>query len=150
MKVKKIPAWLLRQTITLYNRLPNNKIVNGGRAENYSRTVLRGVRYSQNEGVVLTALGGTVNDVLYVFIPPGVNADGKYYVAPDIYNSAYDGDRTDMWTLQKGTDYIALGEQESDTPSYDGKYNRNDFKISAVDILYNPDGSIHHFEVSAK
>lgn len=141
--------FLLSQTITLYNRLPADGVpTNGGYPEMYQRTVLRNVRYIQREGAVTASSHGAVSDALNVMIFPSIAVSDKSYVSPEFFSRV--DIRDSIWTLQKGQDYIALGECSDETPSIENRGNRNDFKITTVDVLYNPDGSIHHFEVNAK
>ena len=140
--MRKPSAFLLNQTITLYNKLPaSGKPVNGGFEEKYSRNILRSVRYTQCEGALTASSHGAVSDSLHVVIFPD-----EYYCAPEQFKENH----SDRWTLQKGIDYIALGEQPDNNPSTDNEGQRNDFKITSVDIRYNPNGTIHHFEVNAK
>lgn len=150
MIINDCPAWLLTQTVTLYNKQPESVIENGGYVTTYAVTVLQGVRYVQQEGANTTASGGNTSDGLNLYIFPNQLQTSKKYVTPYEYNTALEADRGEMWTLQKGCDYVALGEQSDTKPSYEGEKNRNDFKISNVDIRRNPDGSIHHFEVYAR
>lgn len=143
--------FLLKQCITLFNKLPTSGIpTNGGYSQSFSKVILRSVKYVLREGAITASSHGAVSDSLYLMIFPGISeADsGEEYVSPQTFANASESSGT--WTLQKGFDYIALGAVNDDKPSYEGKGNRNDFKISTVDIRYNPDGSIHHFEVSAK
>ena len=143
--MRKPSAFLLNQTITLFNKLPTSgKPVNGNIEERYSRIVLRSVRYTQCEGAITASSHGAVSDSLHVVIFP--DNDTGYYCSPENYVN----DPTGKWTLQKGIDYIALGEVTDEKPSMDNAGQRNDFKITSVDIRYNPDGTIHHFEVNAK
>ena len=144
--------FLLRQCVTLYNKLPSSsKPINGGYApQEYKRVVLRSVKYIQQEGAITSSSHGAVSDSLHLMIFPGISEadEGEEYAAPEIFENA--SDRSKMWTLQKGFDYIALGSHNDPKPSIEGKGNRNDFKISTVDVRYNPNGTIHHFEVNAR
>lgn len=142
-------AALLSQTVTVYNRVTPDKPVNGGYPERYERTIIGNVRYVQREGAVTVSSHGAVSDSLYLMIFPGISdTGGKTYAEPAAFVNALD--RSKLWTMQKGIDYIALGAQTDEKPSYENNGGRNDYKISTVDIRYNPDGSIHHFEVNAK
>lgn len=144
--MRKPSAFLLNQSITLYNKLPSSgKPVNGGIEERYSRIILRSVRYAQCEGAITASSHGAVSDSLHVIVFLD-DETGWYYCSPDQFVRNPSG----KWTLQKGIDYIALGEQSDDKPSTDNAGQRNDYKITSVDIRYNPDGTIHHFEVNAK
>lgn len=144
--MRKPSAFLLGgQCITLYNKLPTDgKPVNGGLVEKYSRIILRSVRYTQCEGAITASSHGAVSDSLHVILFLDDDT-GHWYRSPEQFANSSEG-----WTLQKGLDYIALGEQTDDKPSIDGAGMRNDFKITSVDIRYNSDGTIHHFEVNAK
>ena len=114
----------------------------------YQRTVLRNVRYIQREGAVTASSHGAVSDTLNVIIFPSIAVPDKSYVSPEFFSRV--DIRDGIWTLQKSCDYIALGEVSDETPSVENIGNRNDYKITTVDVLYNPDGTIHHFEVNAK
>ena len=102
------------------------------------------MRYAQCEGAITASSHGAVSDSLHVTLFLDDDT-GHWYRNPEQFANSPEG-----WTLQKGIDYIALGEQTDDKPSIDGAGMRNDFKITSVDIRYNPDGTIHHFEVNAK
>ena len=139
--------FLMSQSITLYNKLPNDGIpVNGSYENKFSRVILRSVRYAQCEGAVTASSHGAVSDSLRVIILPCQSVCGKGYCSPNQYEELHES----CWTIQKGEDYIALGEYNDDKPSTNKEGSRNDFKVTSVDIRYKPDGTIHQFEVNAK
>jgi len=150
MRVANAPLWLMRQSVTIYNKSPDSVIENGGYVDKYALTVLDNVRYIQQEGANIMASGGNVADSLVLYIFPELLSTSKRYVTPHEYNTALEADRGNMWTVQKGCDYIALGVQDSVNPSFEGVKNRNDYKISTVDVHYNPDGTLNHIKVCAK
>ena len=139
---------LLVQTVTLYNLLPKGGApINGGYSDQYQRTVLKNVKYVQSEGAITVSSHGAVSDSLHLIIFPDMATvtDGRTYIDPVGFASL--DDTSAYWTLQKGMDYIALGEQTMEKPSTEGS-GRNDFRMTSVDIRYY-NGDINHFEVNA-
>lgn len=141
---------LLQQTVTIFNMLPqSDKPIHGGKREQWQATTIGHVKYEIQEGAVTTASHGAVSDTLLLMIFPQRTECKRKYIDPKEFEKLNPIDCTDYWTIRKGVDYIALGEAII-KPSDENIGERNDFKVSTVDILFNPSGSIHHFEVYAR
>ena len=122
----RIPSDFLRtQTVTLLTpTAATGAPTNGGYAKTYTKKVIPNARYGFQRTV-----------------SPEKRESNDLYVV--IYDTT--GFKS-AWDIVEGETLIVLGDHNSTTPPENSKY----YKVNAVSVRYNPDGSVHNVRVTAR
>lgn len=133
---------MFNDTVTVYNRCSGNG------ADQYLRTVVKGVHAESSRGAMLKKTGISADNGVTVIVPKGADAQGKTFADSLTWQNAED--KTTLWTLQDG-DKIVFGTADYDiakTAAELFKQYNDVYTVTAVD--FNGFGALAHWEVTAK
>lgn len=134
---------MFKDNCTLYNKAYDTE----KGYDVYHRTVLKGVRWEERQGVNVAKLGMSEADKLLVLIPFSVDAERKLAMTAKAY--ARTSDKTQFWTLKEG-DILVKGEVTDEIESIKDFGKLHDyFTLTTVDF-YDIGGKMSHWEVGAK
>ncbi|MCL2517929.1 MAG: hypothetical protein FWF15_05140 [Oscillospiraceae bacterium] len=140
----------LPHTVTVWNWTGNETVLNGAKVKEFNKVYVNYARYDKTSMIADSAIFGNIYLEIYNGVNVVTNAKGEFckYVEPEVYLNASDKSR--LWTINTGDDYLGLGKIFDKNPSFGGERARKDYVISACDEKYGYDGLIHHWEVNGK
>lgn len=140
---------LTNADITLYNRYYDKD----SGEHRYTRTVLKGVNWQDQQAVLISKTGVTSTDSTRIFVPLKVDADGKTYKKPKTFKRS---DKAQNYTLDN-EDIVVKGIVDFDinnahTGGLSVLQREYDDVMTITRVIDNRFGSKHmqHFELEVK